>query len=118
VSESKAKQLGTYVRRARLAKDLSLRGLADMIGVSFSAIRDLEAGRFREPRPAKLAKLARALEVPVEDLYTIVGYTMPEGLPEFGPYLRTKYELSSSEIKQLNKLFEDLAAKKKGGRRG
>ncbi len=53
------------------------------------------------------------LEVPAADLYALGGYKLPEALPTFGPYLRTRYreELPEQAIDQLNEYFELLRAK-------
>src|SRR5271166_4730871 len=59
--------LGERIRELRDKADLSLRGLAKKIGISSPFLSDIELGR-RFPSEEILAKLAGALNVPLEDL--------------------------------------------------
>src|SRR5215467_15968680 len=59
--------LGQRLRELRDKADLSVRELAKRIGVSSPFLSDIELGR-RFPSEEILAKLARALNVPLEDL--------------------------------------------------
>lgn len=119
MAKTKAQKLGEYIKKARLAGGLSIRALATATGVTLGAIQQLEAGDVEQPRPGNLVRIAEALELAVADLYAIIGYSVPTDLPEFAPYLRAKYELSDKDVRELNAVFESLAAKKqkKGGRR-
>lgn len=54
---------GMMLRQWRLAAGLTQRELAQAGGASLAAIRDLEQGRTRRPRPALAAQLARALQL-------------------------------------------------------
>jgi transcriptional regulator with XRE-family HTH domain len=59
------------LKRLRLAKGWTLKTLAERSGVSYVVVRRLESGGrtgTRQPRPDTLAKLARALNVPVDAL--------------------------------------------------
>lgn len=119
MAKTKAEKLGTYVKKARLAKGISIRGLASQTGVALRTIQKLEAGLIEQPRTGNLIQIGQVLEVPSADLFAIIGYSVPTDLPEFAPYLRAKYELSDKDVRELNSVFESLAAKKqkKGGRR-
>ncbi len=86
-------QLGDFIRKIRQERGIGLRPLAMAAGLDWSYIGRLEKGEIGTPDPVKLQKLARALEVEVEDFYALAGYTVPEGLPELAPYLRVKYDL-------------------------
>jgi transcriptional regulator with XRE-family HTH domain len=59
--------LGQRLRELRDKADLSLRELAKRIGISSPFLSDIELGR-RFPSEEILAKLARALNVSLEDL--------------------------------------------------
>lgn len=50
--------------RTRLGKKITVRELADMAGVAFSAVSEIEKGE-RKPRADTLERLAVALQVPV-----------------------------------------------------
>ncbi len=111
-SPTRGQQLGDAIRRARQARGLSIRRLAEMAGVTHSFIAKLEAGRFQTVSPDNLTALAHALSVAPEDLFALSGYAVPERLPTFGPYLRARYgELPESAIDQLNQYFELLRDK-------
>lgn len=106
-------QLGKAIRAARMDRGLSIRKLAEAAGVTHSYVAKLEAGRFQSISPDHLSALARVLDVPPADLYALGGYKLPEALPTFAPYLRTRYreELPEQAIDQLNEYFELLRAK-------
>lgn len=55
------------LRQYREARELSLRGLAQVAGVHYVSLIRLEAGTF-DPRLSTLRKLAQALNVSVCDL--------------------------------------------------
>src|SRR5579884_1063048 len=62
-------QVGTRIRRRRLARGLSQARLADMASVSRGYISRLEAGDFARPSAALLLRIAHALEIDVENLW-------------------------------------------------
>src|SRR5438105_10527429 len=100
------RQLGAYIKRARLRSGLSIRSLAAAAGVDFSWLSRLERGDYTNPDPRHLSQVALALEIDVADLYVLAGYRSGEGLPGFAPYLRAKYDLPPEAIEQLNTHFE------------
>lgn len=51
---------GTEIRAARVAKDLSIKKLAELAGVRWVTLRDWEAGR-RSPREDTMRKIIEAL---------------------------------------------------------
>jgi transcriptional regulator with XRE-family HTH domain len=63
------KRLGDRIRELREAKDLSLREFAKTLGLSAAFVSDVELGR-RQPSDSVLARMARVLETPLEDLST------------------------------------------------
>ncbi len=101
-------QLGDFVRKQRETAGLSLRAAARAAGIDHKYLFNIENGKVEQPGPRILVALARVLEVEVEDLYALAGYTMPEGLPTFEPYLRTKYGLPSEAVQQLDEYFAYL----------
>jgi transcriptional regulator with XRE-family HTH domain len=121
MSKSQLKALGKLIASERAKRGLSLEALGTDAGVSRATVLRLERGEFGRPDPEKLQRIARALELDVEDLFALAGYTPGEGLPNFGPYLRTKHgkELSASDRRELERHFEKLREKRtKGGSRG
>ena len=118
-------ELGKAIREAREAKGISQRELGKKSGVNYSSISRMERGEFASPDPVALQKLARVLEVDVEDFYALAGYFMPEGLPELAPYMRAKYDMPGEAAEELERYFARLQRrygtrserKKKGGGR-
>jgi SOS-response transcriptional repressor LexA len=66
--------LGQRVKALRKARHLSQGELADAVGVERSYIAMIETGRTKNPSRDVLTGLARALEVPIEDLLIAAGY--------------------------------------------
>lgn len=114
---SQARKLGALVRKARLDKGLSVRALAETLGINYSTISYLESGQIERPAAKTLQRISRALDIPMEDLYALAGYVRKEGLPEFPVYLRSKYGLTTAEASELEKHFRRLRERKKGGRK-
>jgi transcriptional regulator with XRE-family HTH domain len=102
------RDLGEFIRKTRQDKGLGLRPLAKLAGLDWSYIGRLEKGEIGTPDPVKLQKLARALEVDVEDFYALAGYFMPEGLPELAPYLRAKYDLPEAATEDVRRYVQRL----------
>ena len=66
--------LGILVRSSRERLHLTQSELAEKVGVSRSAISELEAGRIEQPRAAVFARLGKALGVPAAALLAAAGY--------------------------------------------
>ena len=64
--------LGDYLKEQRLSAQLSLRQLADQVGVSNPYLSQIERG-LRKPSAEVLQQLARALRVSAEQLYVRAG---------------------------------------------
>jgi transcriptional regulator with XRE-family HTH domain len=64
--------LGDYLKEQRLASRLSLRQLADQVGVSNPYLSQIERG-LRRPSAEVLQQLSRALRVSAEQLYIRAG---------------------------------------------
>lgn len=60
--------VGNYVRERRRELGLTLGEVATLTGVSHQAISQIELGQTRELKGSTAVRLARALEVPLEEL--------------------------------------------------
>ena len=69
--------LGVYLKEQRLAARLSLRQLADQVGVSNPYLSQIERG-LRRPSAEVLNQLARALRISAEQLYVRAGIVDPD----------------------------------------
>jgi transcriptional regulator with XRE-family HTH domain len=103
--------LGDYLRVERERAGLSQRQLASRVGVHHSYLARLESGDHANPSPDVVQRIADVLELDPTDLYAYIGVVPPSGLPGFAPYLRAKYRMSDSAIREmaeyLRKLSED-----------
>jgi transcriptional regulator with XRE-family HTH domain len=121
MSPSDLKALGKLIARTRTERDLTRDVVASAAGLAESSLKRLEDGEFKRPDPDKLQRIARALALDAEDLFALAGYTPSDGLPGFGPYLRTKFgkELPAPARKKLERYFEQVREEHgKGGRGG
>lgn len=121
MSKSQLKALGKLVAQARNDRGLTREVVARQAGLAESSLKRLEDGEFARPDPEKLQRIARALDLDVEDLFALAGYTPSDGLPNLGPYLRRKFEgdLSAKDRKDVERYIEQKRAeRRKGGRRG
>ncbi|MHB8464800.1 MAG: helix-turn-helix domain-containing protein [Acidimicrobiales bacterium] len=102
MTQEQAHQVGEFIREARDRLAMSLRDLASRCGVHATTIRKIEQGQIAQPSPQVLQRIARAIGCDYEDLAALAGVSLPEGLPTLPVYLRTKYELSQDEIRQVD----------------
>lgn len=94
--------IGPRIHRARTAAGLSLRALAEHVGVSQTAISKFEKDQLTPSSPALLA-IARACDVRVE--YFFRADTVALGQPEY----RKKASLGKKAQRQLEAAVEDRA---------
>ena len=81
--------LGDRLRAARQARGLSLRALAEQVGVSASMVWQIEAGRSR-PSVSTLYALTTALGLSVEDVFTPATARTGTGIEDGGTPLPTE----------------------------
>jgi transcriptional regulator with XRE-family HTH domain len=74
--------LGHLVREQRTKLHLTQSELASRVGVSRSAISELESGRIEQPRASVFSRLAMALGLPAAALLAAAGYPASEVLLE------------------------------------
>lgn len=65
---------GSYLKRLRRAKGLSLKQVERAAQVSNAYLSQIERGIRKPPHPDILKRLARTYEVPVEELLEAAGY--------------------------------------------
>ncbi len=101
--------VGELVRCAREKQDLSIAKLAAMAEVDPRWLSRFERGMYRNPDPGHMYQLADALDLEPITLLSAADYV--DGLPNFEPYLRSKYGLPPSAIEQLQAHFELIVEK-------
>src|SRR4051795_13126725 len=70
-------QLGDYLREQRTASRLSLRQLAEQVGVSNPYLSQIERG-LRRPSAEVLQQLSKALRISADQLYIRAGIVSPD----------------------------------------
>lgn len=99
--------LGEVIRQARERRNISVRRLSAELHMHQSYISRVEAGVFKQPSPEKLQRIAEHLDLDYNDLCALAGYQAP-GLPGFLPYLRTKYDMTDEDARNLSNHFNRL----------
>jgi len=104
VSEPGISRLGEMLRARRRQKRLSLRDLADQIGVSFNTLSRVERGHVPDLR--NLRRIADWLEVPVE---TFIEPPEEASTPEvIARHLTSDQRLSPEAATKIAQLVEDM----------
>jgi transcriptional regulator with XRE-family HTH domain len=106
MTTAQAKQLGALVARARARKGLSLRDLAGQLGLARSWLGYLEQGRYVDPGPDRLARIAEALDLEPTQIDRITRGAVSDGLPDMRTYFRAKYALTPEQIAQIERYVE------------
>ena len=108
MTPTNAKRLGRIISNARKRRHLSIRGLADQLGISFAWLKQLEDGQYLDPSPDRLARIAEALEVEPSSVDRLARGAVSDSLPELRTYFRAKYQLRQEEIDKMERYFERL----------
>jgi transcriptional regulator with XRE-family HTH domain len=93
--------LGTAIKRARLAKGMTLESLGDAVGVSLAFLSRIERGE-RQPSEDLASRLERALEVPAGEF-----------TGRLGVWVRISFRTdpsTSEKINSLGKIATEAAA--------
>lgn len=98
-------ELGKALAHDRQAAGFSLDQLEKASGIDRSTIHRMEQGKVQSPAPQSLRRLAIALGTEVEDYFALAGYYTPSGLPDFVPYMRTKYGASPEVARSVEQFF-------------
>jgi transcriptional regulator with XRE-family HTH domain len=101
--------LGDYIRRQRELQELSLRQLADLVGISNPYLSQIERG-LREPSEKVLDAIARGLEVSAEGLYEQGGRRRgeadDEGEPAVVAAIRADGALTARQRQALLEVYD------------
>lgn len=89
-----------------------MKQLGDQAAVNASTVLRVEQGRFAEPRPDTLIRLAEALELDPRETLEQAEFPVPALLPSFQPYLRSKYRgIPAGAVEDLDRAFERIIRK-------
>jgi len=114
-----SKKLGKIIRNIRKEKGISLRKLAESVGVSFVNISYIENGRIETSKNV-LKKISKALDYDfdkllalakkVDDDVTAIINKRPEKVPNF---LRSAKNLTNDDWEELKKHVDEINKRKK-----
>ena len=108
-------ELGSYVKKIRLEKGLSIRKVAESADISHTEVKRIEDRVRKQPSPQVLRSLAAALNTPYEDLMEAAGYI--DEAPNAGGVTAAGIsgtdDLSPEELAQVNEYIEFLKSKRK-----
>jgi transcriptional regulator with XRE-family HTH domain len=108
MTEAQARALGTLIAKTRIKQGLSTRELAATVGVAKGWLAGIEAGRFLEPAPDRLARLSDVLDIEPARIDRITKGAVAEGLPDSRTYFRAKYDLTPEQIDKIERYLERL----------
>lgn len=100
-------QLGAFIRAQRRGQRLSLRRLSEGSGISNPYLSQIERG-LRKPSAEVLQQIARALSVPVEQLYVRAGILEAQPVVDLESRIRTEPTLTADQQEALVKMFREL----------
>lgn len=108
MTTTQAQRLGAVIAKARARKGLSVRALAAQAGVGYAWITNVEGGQYLAPAPARLARLAEALDIEPARLDRLMQGAVADSLPELPTYFRAKYRLTPDQIQKIERYIARL----------
>lgn len=115
---------GDFIQKKRTEKEITLRKMAEMIGITAPYLTDIEKDRRNPPEMEKLETIARILDLSDEEkaiMFDLAGKKRNSVAPDLPEYimerdyvsaaLRTARDLDASEQEWLN-FVEDLKKRK------
>jgi transcriptional regulator with XRE-family HTH domain len=100
MADGKDTELGKALKAKRLELGLSISEVGRRAEIQDTTVMRLEQGLRIAPSPDILSRLAKVLDLPLSELYTLTGYPLPNDLPNMSAYLRTKYPKMPARAKK------------------
>ena len=98
-------KFGAFVRQERVAKELGLREMAKMIGVSPTYLSKVERDEFSPPAEDKVRKIAEIIKIDVDELLALAGKVssdlseiIREHPRELAALLRTTRDMTADDV--------------------
>ena len=111
MTDAQARKLGAIVSRARTRKGLSLREAAAKVGISYVWLNDLESGRYSDPAPDRLGRLAEVLGIDPVAIDRVNQGVLANSLPDVRTYFRAKEGLSPEQLDEVEATLQRLRHK-------
>jgi transcriptional regulator with XRE-family HTH domain len=108
MTQPQARRLGELIATARAKKGLSTRAVAAELDVAYGWITELENGRYLDPAPDRLARLAEMLGIEPSRIDRLMKGAIAQGLPEPRVYFRAKFDLTPEEAARVERYIERL----------
>lgn len=108
MTEAQRRKLGELLAGTRERRGLSVRQLAAITELSTMWLSDLERGLYADPAPARLARVAEALDIEPSRIDRITRGSVASGLPGMRTYFRAKTDLSPEQITQVERYIQRL----------
>jgi transcriptional regulator with XRE-family HTH domain len=103
-----SEKIGAFIRREREGKEIGLREMAKMIGVSPTYLSKIERGEFPPPAEDKVRAIAKIIQCDVDDLLARAGRVSSDITDiikrhpvELAALLRTTKGLTADQITRL-----------------
>jgi transcriptional regulator with XRE-family HTH domain len=117
VTEQDESSFGEFIRHQREVQDLTMRQLADLVGISNPYLSQIERG-LREPSERVLEAIADNLEMSAETLKRHRRAEADDGEePAVVAAIRADKELSASQRRALIEVYEAFVASRSGASR-
>ena len=111
---SRTASLSGLLRAARTEHGLSIPKLAERADIDPSSMRRIESGYIKQPSADVLRRIAKVLELDASELLQKAKHFGVTDLPQFAPYMRTKYkDLTPEDVAAITEFAAGIA-----GRRG
>lgn len=105
--ENQELTLGQLLKRARIARGLTINQLSRDAGIAVGQVHKLENDRVKKVNPAHLAALSGPLDQPVHQLFRVAGYPAGE-IPLLEPELaRRLAELPPQALEQITTMLNN-----------
>jgi transcriptional regulator with XRE-family HTH domain len=101
MTEPQARELGAFIREKRDQRALTLMQLEAMTGIPDSWLYHFEKGHYTQPAPARLSKLADALDIDAAYIDRISSDHLADSLPGTRVYFRSKEKLGPEALDEL-----------------
>lgn len=106
-------EFGGFIRARRVEKKVSLRKLAELVGINFTYLSKIESGDLAPPAEDKIRSLAQHLELDADKLFSL-AQKIPGDLghlalrPKIPLLLRATETLDESQVQKLIAMAEKL----------